>query len=122
MQIYIARLRAMTSLLVDIPDEALDRQFTEVELTVVAKHLLDWQEKAGGFGLSEGEVEDIREDNKYSNRSQKLTMLRRWKERSGEKANLRKLVMLAERNGWRDFIRAVCIELGHVDEDGKIVQ
>ena len=100
-----------------IPDEVLGRQFTDHQLADIAKHLLEWEEKAPAFGLSEGEIEDIKEDHKYSHKSQKLSMLRRWKELYGEDANLRNLVIIAEREGWKRFLQAVC--MGYYVDEGE---
>ena len=110
----------MAALLESIPAEVLDGQFTDAQLADIAKHLLEWEEKAPAFGLTEGEVEDIKQDNKYSHRSQKLSMLRRWRELCGGEANLRNLVTMAERKGWNDLLnnfRALCIEWDYVEED-----
>ena len=106
------------TLLERIPGDALDRPFTDFELSKISKHLLEWIDKAPAFGLSKGEVEDIREDYRTSSRTQKSAMLRRWKEINGDRANLRELVLIAERNGWEEFIRNVCRELGHLEETG----
>ena len=103
----------MPSLLERIPGDALDRPFTDFELSKISEHLLEWIDKAPAFGLSEGEVEDIREDYRTSSRTQKSAMLRRWREKNGDMANLRELVLIAEQNGWQDFIRNVCLELGY---------
>ena len=49
-----------------IPDEILDGQLTFRDLTVISKHILEWSDKARVLGLSESEIENIREDNKNS--------------------------------------------------------
>ena len=103
----------MASVLEIIPEEVLDKPFTDADLPIMAKHLLEWQEKAAAFGLSEGEIEDIREDHKGSNRIQKLVLLRRWKERNGDRANLRYLFTMAERYHWDDFVDGVSGEWGY---------
>ena len=108
----------MPSLLERIPGDALDRPFTDFELSKISSHLLEWTNKAPAFGLSEGEVENIREDNRYSHGTQKTAMLRRWKEKNGDGANLRELVLIAEQNGWQEFIRNVCQELDYDVDDG----
>ena len=108
----------MPSLLKRIPGDVLDRPFTDSELSKISSHLLEWTNKAPAFGLSKGEVEDIREDNKYSHLAQKTAMLRRWKEINGGMANLRELASIAEQNGWQEFIRNVCQELDYDVDDG----
>jgi hypothetical protein len=111
------------ALLRKISDEDLDRRFTDVQLAFIGQYVLEWEEKAGMFGLSAGDIEDIREDNKYSHKSQKLAMLRSWKEQSGEEANLRNLVKMAENNKWKNlgkrFLLAASIEWGYLDDDGR---
>jgi hypothetical protein len=111
-----------SSLLARIHGEYLDRQFTDVQLAFIGQYVLEWEEKAGVFGLSAGDIEDIREDNKFSHKSQKLAMLRLWKEQSGEEANLRNLVMMAENNKWKNlgkrFLYAASIKWGYLDDDG----
>ena len=109
----------MPALLERIPGDVLDRPFTDFELSKISSHLLEWTNKAPAFGLSEGEVENIREDNRYSHGTQKTAMLRRWKEKNGDRANLRGLVLIAEQNGWQVFIRNVCRDYGVDDGDCK---
>jgi hypothetical protein len=92
-------------------DEVLDRRLSSRELTIISKHVLVWPDKARLLGLSESEIEDIREDNKNSNEQQKSAMMRRWGEKYGDMATLGSLLDIAKKNGWSVFIREVCAEM-----------
>lgn len=106
----------LTRLLKNIPSEVLDKPLTDKELSIIAQLMLEWQVKAVSFGVEESEIESIREDHKNSNEMQKLTMMRRWREKCGDQATLRELIMISRRKGWNKFIHKVCQELGHLKE------
>ena len=97
-----------------IPRRELKQRLSNVDLTKISKHLLRWPDKARILGLTESEVEDIREDYRNSNELQKSAMMRRWGEKNGGRANLKVLLAIAERHGWTEFIRDVCKERGYV--------
>ena len=97
-----------------VPNQVLDGELSDSQLALVSTHLVDWPEKARGLGLSEGDIDDIREDNKNHNRAQKSAMMRRWKELYGDRATLRNLAEIAEKNVWEEsFIYDVLRTLGH---------
>ena len=102
-----------------IPDEILDGQLTFRDLTVISKHILEWSDKARVLGLSESEIENIREDNKNSHEQQKSAMMRKWGEKYGEKATLKSLLDIAEHHGWTKFIHDVCKEWGYEINEGR---
>ena len=103
-----------------IPDEILDRRLTFRELAIISKHILEWPDKARVLGLSESEIENIREDNKNSYEQQKSAMMRKWGEKYGEMATLGSLLDIAERRGWTKYIHDVCKEWGYEINQGII--
>ena len=102
-----------------VPNEVLDQRLGLMDLTKISKHLLEWPDKARILGLTESEIEDIREDHRNSNEEQKSAMMRRWGEKYGDLATLGSLLEIAERNGWVEFVRDVCEERGYVGMEGK---
>ena len=105
----------LTNLMKTIPLEVQERVFTNQQLGLIADHVLEWPHKARGLGLSESEIEDIREDNKFSTRLQKCAMLTKWAEKYGDRANLKELVSIAKQNHWdTKFIQNMCRELGYI--------
>lgn len=56
----------LTNLMKSIPPEVQERIFTHQQLNMIADQLLEWPHKAVGLGLSESEIEDIKEDHKNS--------------------------------------------------------
>lgn len=103
----------ISKILKRVPQERLDKEFTERELAAISRYVLEWQAKASALGLTEGEIEDIREDHRNSNEVQKIAMLRRWAQKYGDKATLRELILISGRNKWKKFIHQVCKELGY---------
>ena len=122
---FLHRLASIASVLHTVPDQALDGELSTFQLALVSTHLVHWPEKARGLGLSESDIDNIREDNKNYNQSQKSAMMRRWKELYGNRATLRNLAEIAEKNGWEEsFIHDVVKSLGHdveqpIKEDEK---
>ena len=57
------------------------------------------------LGLTDAEIENIREDHKNSNLMQKVAMMRRWEEKNGERATPRRFLEIAQQNGWEEFIQ-----------------
>lgn len=106
----------MTGLLKRISSEILDSVLSDEELSIIADEVLDWRDKAFCLGLCEADIENIREDNKNSNKMQKLAMLREWKKRSGDKATLRGLIQICRRHNWIKFAHRLCRKLGHISE------
>lgn len=104
-----------TSPLDHISDEVLKRPFDDIELVVISKHIVNWQQKARKLGLSESEIENIREDQRHSNELQKENMMMKWKAKNAYKANLQQLMKVED----NDFIFHVCEELNYLKKDGK---
>ena len=113
------------TLLESIPQEKLDKPLTHQELAVISKHLLDWPAKAVSvFGLSLGEVENIRENHKNSLDSQKMEMMIWWGDNcERDKNTLRELILLSREHGLMDFIQGACESLGYLKRsDGGTFQ
>ena len=68
--------------------ESLDKKLTERDVSAICKYLLKWQDKARVLGLTDTEIENIREDHRNSNLMQKVAMMRQWEEKNGERATL----------------------------------
>ena len=101
-------------LLKGIPQQDLVKPLSDKQLSVIAHEVLEWQAKAIDLGLSEGEIENIREDHKNSHLLQKITMLRTWRAKNGDRATLRKLIMVSQKHGWSSkFIKSVCKKLNY---------
>ena len=99
--------------------EVLDKPFRDEELVRIAlKCLMNWETKAPAFGLSETDIENINVDNTY-NEKKKIAMMRRWKEIYGDKATLRELISISEKNGHK-LAKKVCKELGFSRKQGML--
>ena len=88
-----------------LSEEALDKKLTERDVSAICKYLLGWQDKARVLGLTDAEIENIREDHKNSNHMQKVAMMRRWEEKNGERATPRRFLEIARQNGWKEFMQ-----------------
>lgn len=77
-------------------------------LLSVASYIVKWEELAPRFGLTDSEMEEIRQDNR-SYRSQKVAFLRKWKQKLGLRATIDRLV---------DTLRT----LEHVDAADKVLE
>ena len=100
-----------------IPDDALDTPLTEQQLAKISRSLSQWQVKGIILGLTEGEIEDIREDYR-TNEMQKVAMLRKWAKKNGDQATLRLLIKMACQNDWEKFARSLCKSLGYIKNEG----
>ena len=102
-----------------LPADLLERPLGTQDLTRISEFLLEWPNKARLLGLTDSEVENIREDNS-TNELRKSAVLRRWSRKFGEEATLEGLLEIADRNGWGNFIRSVCELYGlEVREEGE---
>ena len=103
-----------------LPSDLLGKSLDSRYLTMISEFLLEWPNKARLLGLTEGEIENIREDNP-TNALRKSAVLRRWSRKYGEEATLEALLETADRNRWGDFIQDVCELLGFEveKEEGK---
>ena len=87
-----------------IPQESVCNEL----LLSVASYIVKWEELAPRFGLTDSEMEEIRQDNR-SYRSQKVAFLRKWKQKLGLRATIDRLV---------DTLRT----LEHVDAADKVLE
>ena len=102
------------SLIDSLSKEDLDRELTEAELASIAKHLVEWPDKARDLGLSEGDIDDIKHDH-HSSKEQKRATMRRWKTINGNRATLRKFVLTAEQSGWEEKVSCdILKQLGYL--------
>ena len=104
----------LTTLVKTIPNEVQEKAFTDTQLAMIADQLLIWPHKAVGLGLSESEIENIKEDHKTSNQLQKIALMMKWAKMNGDQANLKELIRVSKLNRWdAKFIRKICKELGY---------
>lgn len=104
----------LTDLMKRIPTERLDKQLSQQELAMISTHLLKWPSKAVWFGLSESDIENIREDNRSDHERRKMVMMEKWARRYGDKATLRELIQISRHHEWgKKFINKVCGEFGY---------
>ena len=108
--------RSPEQLLRSVPEDDLGERLTEQRLAKISRSLSEWQFKGSILGLTEGEIEDIREDHKNSNEMQKVAMLRRWAKINGPQATLRNLIETSCQNGLEKFARDVCVNLGYISK------
>ena len=99
-----------------------DRELTETELASISRHLVEWPDKARDLGLSEGDIDNIKNDCSTT-KQQKRAMMRRWKQMYGDRASLRELARTAVRKGWEEkFTVDVAKEMGSygADKEGML--
>ena len=102
-----------------LPDDLLAKSLDPSDLTRISEFLLEWPNKARLLGLTESEIENIREDNS-TNALRKSAVLRRWSWKYGEEATLGSLLEIADSKGWGNFIQSVCELYGfEVREEGE---
>ena len=98
---------SLEDLLKDIPPEKLDQSCRDDDLNKVALSLTDWQSIAPFLGLTEADEEEIKRD--YPNiKTQRISMLRKWKKIVGRKAKYRKLVSVFWDLERADLVEKVC--------------
>ena len=103
-------------LLKSIPIDELEKPLTSRQIAKISKSLSKWQLNGSILGLTEVEMEDIREDHKYSNEMQKVAMLRRWAQIYGPQATLRNLIEASCQNGQEKFATNFCKSLGYISD------
>ncbi len=113
------RLAVKQSLLKVVqPSGDLDQHLNDLQLAKISKLGTQWETKACLLGLSEVEIEDIKQDYQ-GNEMRRVAMLRRWASKFGDKATLRTLIEVSVDNDWITFIRSVCSCLGYIAEDNS---
>ncbi len=101
----------------------LDNRISDIQLSGISRLITQWEAKANLIGLTEVEIEDIKQDYQH-NEMRRVAMLRKWASKFGDKATLRTLIEVSVENDWIMFITSVCSSLGYVEEHagyGKFV-
>ncbi len=93
----------------------LDNRFSDIQLSRISRLITQWEAKANLLGLTEVEIEDIKQDHQ-GNELRRVAMLRKWASKFGDKATLRTLIEVSVENNWISFVRSVCSSLGHMKE------
>ena len=94
----------------------LDQHLSCLQLAKISKFIKGWEPKAYLLGLTEVEIEDIKQDNQ-SNEMRRVAMLRKWASKFGDKATLRTLIEVSVENNWISFITSVCSSLGYLNKN-----
>ena len=98
---------SLEDLLKDIPPEKLDQPCRDEHLCEIALSITRWKSIAPFLGLTKAEEENIEKDC-GENETQKIGMLRKWKERFGRKATYRKLAKVFFKLERVDLVEEVC--------------
>ena len=109
---FLSNRRALGLLNVVQPRADLDNNLSDLKLAKVSKLITQWENKAYLLGLTEVEIEDIKQDYQ-GNEMRRVAMLRKWASKFGDQATLRTLIEVSVENGWISFIRSVCSSLGY---------
>ena len=97
----------LEDLLKDIPPEKLDQPCRDDHLSEIALSITRWKSIAPFLGLTKAEEENIEKDC-GENETQKIGMLRKWRERFGRKATYRKLTKVFFKLERVDLVEEVC--------------
>ena len=116
---------SLEDLLKDIPPEKLDQPCRDDHLSEIALSITRWKSIAPFLRLTEAEEENIEKDC-GENETQKIGMLRKWRERFGRKATYRKLAKVffkLERTDLVEEVRELLLtesSSSSSDEDGPL--
>ena len=91
----------------NVPPEKLDQPCSDEHLSTLALHITDWQSIAPFLGLTEAEESEIVEDNSKA-RMKKIKMLRKWRNKKGEKATYRNLAKVLLELEETDLVEKLC--------------
>ena len=78
---------------------ALDVICSSASIAKFSEHIVDWEELAPYFGLTEAEQQEIRASHAHQYKVQKRKMLWMWVEKLGEKATYRELIKVLDEAG-----------------------
>ena len=78
---------------------ALDERCASAHIAKFSEHIVDWEELAPYFGLTEAEQQEIRASHALQYSVQKRKMLWKWVRKLGEKATYRELIKVLEEAG-----------------------
>ena len=98
---------SLEDLLKDVPPEKLDEPCRDDHLSELALSVTEWQSIAPNLELSEAEEEDIERDC-AKNKTQKIKMLRKWKEKFGKRATYRRLARVFWNLDRVNLVRKLC--------------
>ena len=84
-----------------VDSSVLDRRcsLTGILFAKISEEIVDWQELAPYFGLTEAEVHEIKADCTYRYKVQKHNMLWKWAKKQGDKATNRELMRVFQEAG-----------------------
>ena len=91
----------------DIPAEKMDQPSKDEDLCEIALAITDWQSMAPFLGLTEAQESEIKEDSDNA-RVKKIKMLRKWRNKLGEKATYRKLAEILLKLGETGAAENLC--------------
>ena len=95
-----------------ITPEILNKKLSKHELKIIAAQRLKWEDEARGLGLTDREIDDIRQRH-GDHKMQKMAMIIKWKEKMARNATLGELIKISKRNKWHRFLGDVCEALGY---------
>ncbi len=115
---FLSNRRALKERLLNVvqPRADLDNNLSDLKLAKVSKLITQWENKAYLLGLTEVEIEDIKQDYQH-NEMRRVAMLRKWASKLGDQATLKTLIEVSVENGWISFITSVCSSLGYTYKD-----
>ena len=99
--------RPSLEVLSNVPPEKLDEPCKDEHLCKIALSITDWQSIAPFLGLTEADESEIIEDCKKA-RTQKIKMLRKWRNKLGEKGTYGKLAEVLLELEETDLVEKLC--------------
>ena len=102
---------SMNKLLKNVPSRKLDQPCKDDHLSEVALSITEWRSIAPFLGLTRAEECEIQNDCGKM-RTQKIEMLRKWREKYGNQATYRRLAKVFFKLGHADLVEELC-ELVH---------
>ena len=99
--------RPSLEVLNNVPPEKLDQPCKDEHLCEIALSITDWQSIAPFLGLTEADESEILEDCKKA-RTQKIKMLRKWRNKLGEKGTYGKLAEVLLKLEETDLVEKLC--------------
>ena len=91
----------------NVPTEKLDQPCSDEHISKLALYITDWQSIAPFLGLTEAEESEIVEDSSKA-RMKKIKMLRKWRNKKGEKATYRNLAEVLLELEETDLVEKLC--------------
>ena len=73
---------------------SLNQLCTDRHLALISKCIANWREISPFFGLTEAEESAILGSSPHSEPAQRIAMLRKWKQKEGEKATYKRLCQI----------------------------